>query len=286
MSVLSWLVPWEFSPTVIVVVAAAAALYLRGTLRRPPSAWRQVAFWVGLAMIYAMLHTHVDYYAQREFFVHRAQHVLLHHLAPFLIILAVPGQTLRAALPLGIRARVWRPLVHSVPFRFVFDVLLNPVVASVLFFGIILFWLWPSVQFVAMLDWRWYRVMNWSVTIDGLLFWWLVLDRRPSPPARLAPSRRVLTSLVVTLPQILLGAWITFAHTDLYPIYALCGRAFLDISIMESQRLGGIILWIPGGMMGAIGALLAFRHWLRLSAAGRLRDSADDVTVVFRHERG
>lgn len=270
----------------ILVVAVAAILYLRGSLRRPPGVWRQVAFWTGLAMIYAMLHTHLDYYAQREFFVHRAQHVLLHHLAPFLIVLAVPGQTLRAALPLGFRARVWRPLTHSAPYRFVFDVLFNPVVASVLFFGIILFWLWPSIQFVAMLDWRWYRAMNWSVTIDGLLFWWLVLDRRPSPPARQAPARRVLTSLVVALPQILLGAWITFAHTDLYPIYALCGRAFLSISTMESQRLGGIILWIPAAMMSAVGALLAFRNWLRLSVAGRLPQPVDDVVVAFHHGRG
>ncbi len=270
MQVLSWLVPWEFSPTAIVVFAIVAVLYVRGARRHPPGPGRQLAFWVGLVLIYAMLHTHFDYYAQREFFMHRLQHLVLHHLGPFVIILATPGSTLRAGLPLRFRVRVWRPFVHSAPFRFLFDVLLNPVVAALLFFGIIYFWLWPSLHFIAMLDWRLYRVMNWSVTLDGFLFWWLILDHRPSPPARLTPGVRILVALAVALPQILLGAWITFTRSDLYPIYDLCGRAFLDISSMQSQRIGGIILWIPGAMMSALGALLALRHWMSLSARGRL----------------
>jgi len=34
--------------------------------------------------------------------------------------------------------------------------------------------------------------------------------------------------------------------------------------------MGGLIVWIPSSMMSALGALLAFRNWLRLSARGRL----------------
>lgn len=270
MNVLSWLVPWEFSPTVIVVIAAAAVLYVRGCLKRPPGFWRQFAFWLGLVLIYVMLLTHFDYYAEREFFMHRLQHLFLHHMGPFLIILATPGVTLRAGLPLAVRTHVWNPLVRSRPVRFVFDVLLNPYVASIVFFGIILFWLYPPVHFVAMLDWRLYRVMNWSVTVDGLLFWWLILDRRPHPPARLAPGWRVLVPLFVALPQILVGAYMTFTHTELYPIYDLCGRAFSGVSSMESQHFGGLILWIPSAMMSAWGALIAMRHWVLLSSSGRL----------------
>lgn len=273
MGFLDWLVPWEFSPTVIVVFAVTVVLYLRGARSRPPGVWRQLAFWSGMVLLYAALHTHFDYYSEREFFMHRLQHLVLHHMGPFLIILAMPGATLRAGMPLALRVRVWRPFTRSAPFRFVFDVLLNPVVASLLFFGIIFFWLWPSLHFLAMLDWRLYRVMNWSVTIDGFLFWWLILDHRPGPPARLAPGVRILVSLAVALPQILLGAWITFTRTDLYPIYDLCGRAFLSVTTMESQRIGGLILWVPSAMMSALGALLALRHWMLLSSRGRLRQS-------------
>jgi putative membrane protein len=270
MNLLYWLAPWEFSPTVIVATGAAALLYLRGARLRPPGFWRQLSFWIGLALIYAALHTRFDYYAQREFFMHRLQHLALHHLGPFLIMLAVPGMTLRAGLPLAWRTRVVQPLLRSVPVQFVLHWLLNPVVAALLFFGIIYFWLWPSLHFVAMLDWRLYRTMNWSVTIDGLLFWWLVLDRRPKPPARLAPGVRVLVALAVALPQILLGAYIVFARHDLYPIYDLCGRAFAQMSSMTSQRIGGVILWIPGAMMSVIAALVALAHWTSLSSRHRL----------------
>lgn len=266
----SWLVPWEFSPTAIIVLGVTALLYLRGSLRRQPGFWRQLSFWAGMLIMYVMLLTHWDYYAQREFFMHRLQHLGLHHMGPFLIVLSAPGTTLRAGMPLAVRRHVWNPFVKSLPVRFVLDVLLNPVVAACLFFGVILFWLWPSVHFIAMLDWQWYRVMNWSVAVDGFFFWWLVLDHRPRPPARLSPGWRVLVALLVAPPQLIIGAYITFTHTDLYPIYDLCGRAFSGVSSIESQHLGGLVLWVPSGMMSALGAIVALRHWLLLSARGRL----------------
>jgi putative membrane protein len=58
----------------------------------------------------------------------------------------------------------------------------------------------------------------------------------------------------------------------LYPIYSICGRAFTWISPMRDQQIGGLLLWIPGSMMSVVGALIALRHWLRLSACSRLRD--------------
>ncbi|HEX7342198.1 MAG TPA: cytochrome c oxidase assembly protein [Rhodanobacteraceae bacterium] len=269
MSILAWFVPWEFSPTTIIVIVMTAMLYLRGSLRQPPGFWRQFCFWTGLVLIYLMLQTNFDYYAEREFFMHRVQHLVLHHMGPFLIIMALPGTTLRKGMPWVVR-RAWHRFAHSAPVRFVFEVLFNPVVASFLFFGIILFWLYPPIHFIAMLDWRWYRVMNWSVTVDGLLFWWLILDRHAHPPARIAPGWRVFIPLFVAMPQVFAGAYMTFTRRELYPIYDLCGRAFSGISSMQSQHLGGLILWIPSAMMMVLGAMIAFRHWTELSNKGRL----------------
>jgi putative membrane protein len=144
-------------------------------------------------------------------------------------------------------------------------------VAVALFVGLIYFWLLSPIHFKAMLDYRLYRAMNWSMVIDGLMFWWLVLDSRPAPPARLAPGRRILVVIAAIPPQILLGAYIFFTPHELYPIYSICGRAFTWISPMRDQQIGGLLLWIPGSMMSVIGALVALRHWLRLSARSRLR---------------
>jgi putative membrane protein len=287
MTLLRWLVPWEFSPTVIVCFAVAVVLYVRGSHLRPPGFSRQLSFWVGLALIYVGLHTYLDYYAEREFFMHRIQHLLLHHIGPFLVALAVPGTTLRAGFPLRWRVLWQRTVASSRACELVMDTVFNPWVASFLFFGVIYVWLWPPIHFVAMLDWRWYRVMNWSVTVDGLLFWWLVLDRRPSPPARLSPGVRILVALAVALPQILIGAYITFARTDLYPIYDICGRAFPSISFLTSQMIGGLVLWIPSAMMSVIAALVALRNWISLSSRGRLppRGAAAARVVAARERR-
>lgn len=271
MDVLHWFVPWEPSITVVVCCVAAAVVYLRGALRSPITApWpRHALFWSGLVLTYFCLHTQLDYYAEHEFFINRLQQFGLQHLGPFLIALSYPGAAFRRGLPLHWRTRILRPALSRGPLRRLLNTLFNPWIASSLFVGLMIFWLWPSVNFAAMLDWRLYRLMNWSMVLDGLLYWWLILDTRPKPPARLAPGVRVLVEMVVMVPQILVGAYITFAHRDLYPVYELCGRAFSGISQSADQYMGGLIVWIPTAMMSAFGALLAFRNWLRLSAHGR-----------------
>lgn len=269
---LRWWIPWEPSATVVVVFALAVWLYGRGARRSPVTApWhRQLLFWIGLLVVYTGLHTRLDYYAEHEFFIHRLQHMGLHHLGPFLIALAYPGITMRRGLPARWRKRWLRPALAWPPVRVLLNVLLNPFVAAFFFVGLIYFWLWPSVHFDAMLDWRLYRVMNFSMAADGMLFWWLILDHRPRPPARLAPGIRVFVALAVILPQILIGSYISFTKTDLYPIYSLCGRAIADMPALVDQHLGGLILWIPSSMMSVLAALVAFTYWIRLDSRGRL----------------
>ncbi|KVL24872.1 cytochrome c oxidase assembly protein [Burkholderia ubonensis] len=272
MDLLYWLDPWEPSPTVVVAVLAAGVLFARGVKKARVTPLRQLSFWLGLTALYVALHTRLDYFFEHEFFLHRAQHLVLHHLGPFFIALAYPGAAIRAGIPFRWRQRFVRPALAWRPVRATLDVVFNPVVAVVLFVGLIYFWLLSPIHFVAMLDWRLYRVMNWSMVIDGLLFWWLVVDPRPAPPARLAPGRRILVVVAAIPPQIVLGAMIFFTPQELYPIYSICGRAFTWLSPLRDQQIGGLLLWIPGSMMSVIGAVIALRHWLRLSARGRLRD--------------
>ncbi|HKT98009.1 MAG TPA: cytochrome c oxidase assembly protein [Paraburkholderia sp.] len=271
MNPLYWLDPWEPSPTVVIAVLLTAVLFVRGKRHARVSLARQISFWFGLGALYVALHTRLDYFFEHEFFMHRAQHLVLHHLGPFFIALAYPGAALRAGIPFAWRQRFVRPVLSARPVRAMLDVVMHPVVAVTLFVGLIYFWLLSPIHFIAMLDWRLYRVMNWSMVIDGLLFWWLVLDPRPAPPARLAPGKRVLVVIAAIPPQSVLGAFIFFTSHELYPVYSICGRAFTWLSPMRDQQIGGLLLWIPGSMMSVVGALIALRHWMRLSARGRLK---------------
>lgn len=269
-SLLKWIVPWEFSWVFLLSFVAICALYVRGSRQLQVSFSRKLSFWTGMAIVYVSLHTYFDYYAEHEFFMHRIQQVLLHHLAPLLLVASYPGTVLRAGLPLAWRARALRPLERSWPWRAVTGVLLNPAVATVLFVGFILIWLIPAMQTLAMLDWRIYRFMNWSMMLSGLSYWWLVLDHRPRPPGRMTPGVRVLSPAITMSPQILAGAIVTFSKSDLYPIFEICGRAF-TFNVLTGQLVGGVIMWVPAALIESIGGLLALRQWVRLSRNGRIK---------------
>lgn len=278
-TLLKWIVPWEFSWVFLAIFLLTCVLFLRGSRRLPVSFSRKLMFWVGMAIIYLSLQTYLDYYAEHEFFVHRTQQLLLHHLAPLLIVLAYPASVLRAGLPLAWRLRVLRPLQRSWPWRLISGVLLNPAVATILFIVFVLIWLIPAMQTLAMLDWRIYRFMNWTMLISGFAYWSLVLDHRPHPPGRMVVGLRVLSPGITMTPQIIAGAIVTFSRTDLYPIFEICGRAF-TFNVLSGQLIGGVITWVPAALLESIGGLVALNQWLRLSRSGRLPRSLPRRSAV------
>jgi len=274
MDFIGWLTPWEFSPVLLLVFAATALLFVRGTRVHRVGAARQALFWVGFVLLYLSLHTRVDYYAERMFFAHRVQHLVLHHLGPLLIMGAYAGQVMRAGLPM--RMRVWlRGFRRSAAGRAVGAVLTNKYWVPFLFVFLVVVWLIPSVQFYSMLDWRLYRLMNWSVVISGFMYWNLILDRRPSPPAVMAPGARILSPVVTMVPQMVVGAVITFTEYDLYPVFDLCGRAIPGMSALTDQAIGGLTMWVLAGFIEVFGLLFALATLMRLSGRGRLPNKRD-----------
>jgi putative membrane protein len=108
--------------------------------------------------------------------------------------------------------------------------------------------------------------MNWSMALDGLLFWWLMFERgRPGITPRLGYGTRVLLLAAVMVPQIILGASITFADSVWFDVYAVCGRAW-PVDPMTDQTLGGLLTWIPPAMMSVVGALIVLRFWMYADA--------------------
>ncbi len=261
----TFVTPYEFSPTVALCCLLAVTGFLLGQsrLRRRGRAlgWgRSTAFLVGVGLIYAVLQTHFDYWAQHMFYIHRIQHLALHHLGPFLIAVAAPGPALLAAMPNRLRNH---GLLRNRLLRSVYNAIQQPLVAAVLFVGLIYVWLIPIVHFYAMLNVPLYDAMNWSMAIDGLLFWCRVLDPRPAKaPHALAYGTRITMLVAVIFPQIAIGAYITLIHYDLYPVYAVCGRLW-PISPVTDQLLGGLITWIPAAMMSVAGVLVVLRQWMQ-----------------------
>jgi putative membrane protein len=260
MELLLWLVPWEPSLSVVIVTAVTAMLFVKGCLGCKLFFRQKLFFWTGLLSLYVVSHTQLDYYAEHEFFVHQFKSLVLHHLGPFFIILACPEKALSAGFPIAGK-RLLRMISAWKPIQCLVSVFLHPVAAVIMFVGLIIFWLLPPIHFVAMLDWRLYRLMNWSMAVNGLMFWGLVLDS----DSKWSPGSRIAMMLAVVPPQILIGALIFFTPHELYPIYTLCGRAFTGVSSITDQQIGGLILWMNAAMMSVIGILIVIYKELRQS---------------------
>ena len=267
MTWLGWLIPWEFSPTLVALFALSATLFVRGTKVRRVTKARQAFFWLGWVALYLSLHTMLDYYAERMFFMHRIQHLVLHHMGPLLVMAAYPGSVLRAGLPTSWRLGLKR-LTDTWVGQILVGILTNPILIPSLFVLLVIIWLVPSVQFFSMLDWRLYRLMNWSVVITGFLYWNLILDRRPCPPAAMSHGGRVISPILTMAQQMVAGAVIAFTERDLYPLFDLCGRA-IAMTAQTDQMIGGLTMWIPAAMTEVIGLIVALRNLMNLSS--RLR---------------
>ncbi len=264
-----FITPYEWQPMVTLTVAGALVLYVRGLARGAVRGfWRNAAFFTGLGLMYAVTQTQYDYYAQYVFFIHRLQHLVLHHLAAMLIVLANPLPALAAGTPATLRDRVVRPVWRSRPVQLVYRGIQHPLVAATLFVGLIYFWLMPAVHFDAMLSRDLYALMNWSMAVDGLLFWWLALDPRAPGPGHysLGFGKRCLMLAAVAFPQILLGAYIVISGPGIYEIYEVCGRPW-PISAETDQTIGGALTWIPSAMMSVVGMVIVLAFWQRHEGA-------------------
>lgn len=280
MDSLGWLVPWHVSPTLIISYGVAIALFVRGQRVHRVTTVRKALFWLGMVLLYLSLHTQLDYYAERMFFMHRIQHLVLHHLGPLLVMAAFPGSVMRAGLPMSWRYRL-RDFRQSVLGRALIGLLTHKVLVPVLFVFLVLVWLIPAVQFYSMLDIRLYLLMNWSVVISGFMYWNLILDRRPSPPAAMSPGGRVVSPVLTMAPQMAAGAVIAFSESDIYPLFELCGRA-IAMSAQTDQTIGGLTMWVPAALIEVIGLLVALGTLMRLSGKGRLRKQDREARARLR----
>ena len=86
----------------------------------------------------------------------------------------------------------------------------------------------------------------------------------------------VLAIIVLTIfPQIVSGSWIALSERDLYPFYDLCGRIYPELGPQYDQTVGGLIIWIPPGMMGILGLVLVLNNLRKVAEKDSVNDSED-----------
>ena len=263
--------PWEFSWPQFLTFGLTLGWFWRGLKRVPdaerPPLWRSICFLLGVASFWIVLQTRIDYYAQHMFWVHRAAHFVLHHLGAFFIALGMSGPVLYAGMPAFLR-----PLVDCRPVRKTLAFLQHPVMAPFLFVALLYFWLIPQIHTRVMLDIRLYEFMNWTMAVNGVMFWAVVLDSRPKPPARMSHLMRALMILVIELPQMVLGAVLSLTEHDIYPVYTICGRV-MDMTALNDLHYGGLMIWLPGTLT-SFAAMIVVLWPMRINEEKAEREAA------------
>ncbi len=247
--------PFQFSWLEYLGAALALFWYTRGLARMAPAArpalWRQACYAIAIVAMYASVQTRFTYLSLHLFMATQAQQFVLHDLGPFLIAVSWPGAVLKEGMPAAaLRFLRARPLLTLL------RIFQQPVIATLLFALLIVGQVVPVVVLWVMLDWRLYDAMNLLMAAEGVLFWCLVLDPRPKPPAPVSYFTRMVVAFFGMLPVIPLGAYVALTSRLLYSYYDLCGRLYPWISPLHDQHMGGLILWLPGALMGSIAFML------------------------------
>jgi putative membrane protein len=255
------------------LIAAAALAYALGTrrlsMRRPlhgRGAHRQgIWFGAGLAVLAVTLLGPLEDWTRESFAAHMLQHELLMLAAAPLLVLGRPLARFAWLLPAASRRRLPGRLV---PVR------------ALLFWGVFTSVAGSfSIQTFALFAWhvpRWFRwavehpavhvLQHLTFLAVALGFWWCVL--RPGPPRRVAPAA-VAALFLTTLTTGALGALLTFTTRAWY---ALPGAVPpFHLTTLEDQQLGGLLMWVPGGLVYMGAALLL---GARVLSTPRARDRA------------
>ncbi len=258
---------WSIEPPLAYVGVAGLLYWLGGRGHRGRSEpLRRFAFVGGLATIVIALDSPIDGYADKLFWVHMLQHVLLLTVAPPLILLGRPWPRMWRALPLPWRVSTGRALARShaaAPLR----ALARPLPAWLLFNGGILAWHIPGAYDATLSSAAVHQSEHAMFFFAGLLFWARVVDPGPLRP-RLEGPARIAYLLGAMVLGWLLAIVLVMAPDPLYSHYAAILHRPGGLSAGTDQQLAGGIMWVPGSIAYSIAAFIAFYRWLEPEGSG------------------
>jgi putative membrane protein len=257
---------WTLEPGIVVPIVVSGVLYSLGVfrLRRvSPKSFRKsdaTYFALGWSALVLALVSPVHAWGGVLFSAHMTQHELLMLVAAPLLVLGRPIVPFLWALPKswavtlarwskrGAWEQIWRRVS-------------NPVVAWLI--HAIVLWIWhaPMLFEATLENESIHALQHASFLFSALLFWWAVIH---GPQRALGFGLAVLYMFTTALHSGLLGALLTFANSVWYPAYAERTAAW-GLTPLEDQQIGGLIMWIPAGLVYVAAGLALFAGWLRES---------------------
>ena len=262
----SWL-KWSVHPSTVIGLLVLAAIYIIRAAQAGPdqslSGTRKLSFFASLFVIFAALNGPIHDLSDNYLFSgHMVQHLLLTMLMPPLMLYGVPGWMLRPLL----RNRVLQAIAKRIT---------RPIACYLIFNIVIAGWHIPAMYNAAMESHDIHILEHLMFMGAAVLMWWPLASQLPELP-RLAYPGQMLYSFLMTLPMSVVAIYIVMADTVLYPFYSSAPR-IMKLSPMEDQLLGGLIMWVPGGLIFMIIMTVVFFKW-----ASRGEDHAAAAQVDWK----
>jgi putative membrane protein len=232
---------------VIVLIGLLAGLWVGAWRRRRTrvSGARAAAFAVGLAALGAALLGPLHALAERPLIAaHMTQHLLLTLVVPAGLLAGTPGFMADAVLA---------PVLRTPALARLARVVTRPVPALALHAVALVVWHLPEPYRMAQASHPWHLLQHAALTGTAMLAWWPVLGAsRHLPPLHYGPQ--LLYLFVFGMPMTVVAAFITGAEDVLYPSAAPVP--------LDDQRLGGIVMWVPAGLVPLAAFTMVFFRWV------------------------
>lgn len=245
---------WVNEPLPLLALGVAAVLYWLGWCRLSRvahggavSAGQAAAYFAGLVTLLLALLSPIAAYSERLFFMHMIQHLLLLLIAPPLLLLGKPLVPVLWGLPAGLRHRVARIMTPGRILPRIGDLLTTPIVAVVAFVLTIAVWHVPVFYDAAQGRTLTHDLEHLMFFGVALLYWWPIVH--PAGGRRRLSYAWAIPYLVPPFVEgMLIGILLTFADTPIYRTYAAMEPTW-GLSTLSDQQLGGLVMWIPGGLL-------------------------------------
>lgn len=269
---------WSWEPLVLLSLAISLLLYVRGVrlLWREASRGRGVRRWEaacfagGWLALFIALVSPLHPWGRVLFSAHMTQHEVLMLVAAPLFVLSRPLLPFLWALPTT-WARTLGGWGKLAAVQGVWRTVTNPLVAWAV--HAVALWVWHvPLLFDATLDNELiHTLQHLSFFLTALLFWWALVNGRQGLMGYGAATLYMFTTSVHSG---LLGALITFASSVWYTGYQTTTQSW-GLTPLEDQQLGGLIMWVPAGLVYIVAGLALFAGWLReAEERARRRESA------------
>lgn len=267
------LLSWDWRPEILAVLFLAGSLYTRGWWRirsrqtkqqRLATGWRLAAYLGGLAILVVALMSPIDVMGGQLFFMHMIQHLLVVMITPPLLLIANPLPFFLWGLPPGLRRSVGRLLNRESRFRRALHALTAPGMVWMAFVAVFLGWHDPNAYNAALRSDVVHDLEHLTFFATAMLFWWHVVGA--GPRLRSLSRGLRLAYVLATVPvNMAAGVTIAFASQPIYTYYTAVPRPW-EMTVMQDQMVGGVIMWIPGSMMFLLAALILISRLVQAEA--------------------